>query len=276
MTEYPNWYRRAEVAFKLINYTFNREVCIIMPNYLGDIKFKVTRMMRIHNTHHLKVWLDSMHILDGTREYGLYYSLARYKDGIPYSTLRLTDRDFSDWNQNNWKEIVSYDCVIDVDCNNHKEIDFVYYSAKEIKKLFDKLNVPYYIRFSGMGFHFIIPFQYFKDSGIGISFNHSDDDSIYKSFMRIAMGLHNNYSELVDTTIYDSRRVVKMPFSIALYDGKEYLCKPFGSDDDFNGFVLKSMNPSHFLGHVRFMDDKLFNPEGNVVKLLKELEIKNV
>ena len=271
MISYPEWYTIPAVKFQIIKYTYNRETAIIKPNYL-DAKFRSVRMMRVHNVSHLDAWMKSMHIFDSQKLYNLYVSLAKYKEGIPYSTLKLAERDFTDWKINHWKEMVSYDFLIDIDAGNLNEMDFAYYSAKEVKKFFDSCGTPYYLRFSGMGFHFIVPYDYF--SHLNLSFDHTVENSIYRFFNGIAEKLHNRFSEMIDVRIYDSRRVIKIPFSLALYDDRVHLCKPFESDDDFNGFRLKNMIPAYHAHHVREMYEKLFNENGNVLKLLKELKIQ--
>ncbi len=271
MKLYPGWYRNPSVKFKIIKYTYNRETMFIKPPFsMGE--GKSTRMIRIHNVQHLDIWLKSMGVWDDRKDYNLYYSLAKYDKGIPFGSLNLSERDFGNWSRDNWKEIKEYDFLLDIDCNNHNEMDFAYYSAKKVKEYFDKLGVPYCIRFSGMGFHFIVPYDYF--SYLNLSFDPLSENNIYGFFMRIAMRLHSLFSEMIDVGIYDLRRVVKVPYSLALYDGKEYLCVPFGCREEFDDFRLKNMAPIHY-NNVREMDEHLFNENGNVYKLVKELEIKN-
>lgn len=269
---YPDWYKNPSVKFKMIKYTYNREVMFIKP-VSSSREGLSTRMIRIHNVQHLDVWMKSMGIWNDKKDYNLYYSLARYKKGIPYGSLNLAERDFGDWTRENWKEIDAYDFLLDIDCANHKEIDFAYYSVKNIRNIFDILGVPYHLRFSGRGFHFIVPYDCFSE--LGLSFDPESENNIYEFYMDIAMGLHRRFSEMIDVGIYDLRRVVKIPFSIALYEGKEYLCRPFEDDDDFMNFRLKSMNPQHSFMRIREIHDNLFNENGNIYKLLNELGIKD-
>lgn len=271
MIGYPEWYKIPAVKFKIIKYTYNHETAMIKPNFVQE-DFKTIRMLRIHNVQHLDLWLKFMHIWDSQKIYNIYYSLAGYEKGIPYSTLYLSERDFGDWKKNHWKEMVSYDFLLDIDGKNTSEIDFAYYSAKEIKKFFDKFGVPYNLRFSGMGFHFIIPYDYFEE--LGLSFNPSDENRIYKFYNEIARKLNERFSVMIDTKIYDTRRVCKIPYSLALYNGRACLCRPFESDDDFNSFRLMSMLPLRYVNKVRQMTEKLFNENGNIYKLLKELDMK--
>ncbi len=268
MIHYPEWYQVSSVKFKIIKYTYRRETM-----FIGESNGKAVRMLRIHNVQHLDTWLSQFYIFEHKRKYNLYYSLARYKDGIPYGSLNLAKRDFEDWKERHWKEMESYDCLIDIDAGNSKELNFAFYSAKAIRKLFNKCNVPYHVRFSGMGFHFLMPYKFFKE--FNLSFDKEDENNVYDFHSNIAARLHQNYSEMIDTNIYDSRRVVKIPYSLALYGKDEYVCYPFDSDDEFNGFLLHQMTPLNKFHNVTSTrkEEHLFNPNGNVNKLLKELKL---
>lgn len=271
MIDYPLWYKLAPVKFNIIKYTYRRETMFMKPKHsLRD--GGTTRMIRIHNVQHLDVWLKNMYVFKFSREYGLYYSLARYFDGIPYGSLNLAKRDFGRWNEEHHTQIVGYDFLLDIDAGNHKEIDFAYLSAKKLKKFFDKNDVPYHLRFSGMGFHFIIPYKCFIK--FNLSFYPDRDNNIYEMFMKIAMRLHKRFSEMIDLRIYDSRRVAKIPYSLALFSDGSYVCYPFKDSEDFDNFKLENMRPINFLNKVDNNPEYLFNGKGNVIKLLKELKLK--
>lgn len=272
MFDYPIWYQMREVKFEIIKFTQNREIVFIHCPF-SRRQGRTTRMARIHNVQSLDLWLKSMQIWNDRKDYNLYYSLAKYRNGIPFGSLNLAERDFGDWNKECWKEMVAYDFFIDIDATNFKEVDFAYSSAKSIKKLFDKLEVPYNLRFSGRGFHFIIPDVYFKD--LQYNFNPYDIDNIYDLYREIAIVLNEKFSEMVDTSIYDYRRVIKIPYSLALYKDKCLVCMPFNSDEEFNNFELKNMEARKFSGYIKNRGEKLFNEKGNIFKLLKELKIKN-
>ena len=278
MIDYPDWYKIPQVKFRMIPYTFNREVMFIKQD--DNRGGRTTRMIRIHNVQGFDVWFRVLHIDRFNRGYSLYYSLAKYNSGIPFSTLDLAKRDFGDWVKDHWKNMVSYDFLLDIDAGNHNEMDFAHYSARNIKDKFDELNVPYHLRFSGRGFHFVIPYEYFPIEAEGLAelhcFNPESDYNIYNIFMNIAMQLHSRYSEMIDTTIYDSRRVTKIPYSLALYDGRNYVCTSFNDDEEFENFELKNCRPSskyHEIASVNKWKEHLFNPKGNVFKLLNELGI---
>ena len=275
MIDYPEWYKIPQVKFRMLPYTYNRE-CMFIKQDDGR-GGRTTRMIRIHNVQGIDIWFKVLYIYKYYRGYGLYYSLAKYKDGIPLSTLKLAERDFKEWIKDHWKDMVSYDFLLDIDAGNHAEIDFAHYSALTIKMKFDELNVPYHLRFSGKGFHFIIPYEYFDTDEIAsFSFDPDNKYNVYSVFMHIAMELHSRYSEMIDTSIYDSRRVTKIPNTLALYNGRNYVCHSFSSDEEFKNFNLKDMKPAaryNDIASVNKWKEHLFNPKGNVFKLLDELKV---
>lgn len=276
MIDYPSWYWIPQIKFKIRNYTYRRETVFIAMNEVNTASSRygqTVRMIKIHNVQHFDLWIKNMHISDNKKNFNLYYSLAKYKNGIPNGSLNLAERDFGNWNDEHWKEIETYDFLLDIDAGNHEEMDFGYFSAKQVKKLFDKLEVPYHLRFSGMGFHFLIPYYCFNT--LDLSFDPEADNNIYIFYYTIAVELNKLYSEMIDTGIYDSRRITKIPYSVALYSGKNYLCYPFESDEDFNNFELYQMLPTSKYNYLQNQNpEKLFNINGNVFKLLKELKIK--
>lgn len=268
---FPNWYRIPQVKFQIRKYTYKRETMFMKAKH-AEHSGQSTRMLRIHNVQHLDLWMNQLYLFKHKREYNMYYSLAQYTNGIPFGTTKLAERDFGDWKDNHWKFMSGYDFLLDIDAGNHKEMHFAYHSALIIKQLFNKLEVPYHLRFSGMGFHFVIPYHYFYT--LKHSFNPEDESNIYLLFNDIAIELNKKYSEMIDTTIYDSRRVTKIPYSLSLYENKDYVCIPFNDNFDFMNFYLHEMLPDNQYSKVLLSDNEhLYNINGNIFKLLKELDI---
>jgi hypothetical protein len=129
------------------------------------------------------------------------------------------------------------------------------------------------LRFSGDGFHFIIP--YIK---LGLderkSFDPSVEDNIYNLYKRIALRLKEEYSELIDESVYDGRRVAKLPYSLALYPHGSYVCLPFNTDDEFDEFDVNKMTPDYWIENIGYRRENLFNGHGNIRRLLEFLEVK--
>ena len=84
--------------------------------------------------------------------------------------------------------------------------------------------------------------------------------------------LHDEHSELVDWKIADSRRVIKLPYSLVFYEGVRYVCMPLKSREDVENFRLedfKSMNIDPY--SLRYRGTKMFNKASSYdVKMLYE------
>lgn len=279
-----NWYKRSDVKFQLIKYTFNREFALLVPSFIGDMKDSNSfgellykkysiRMLKCHNVQHLDYILNrGIRMFEKKIPFNFYYSLAKYRNGIPNQTFNLSLRDNEEWAKMHHKEMIAYDFLIDVDSGTHEDIDYAHDTARRIIDYFDKLTVPYELRFSGMGFHIVIPYAYFHSSLL--TFNPQDDNNIYQLYSRIAKMLKAKFSDMLDTGIYDSRRVCKIPYSLALYDDKVYMCSPLNDRKYFDDFFLcdyeiKDNLPDCF-GITR-EDRKVYNLQGNVNGLLSEL-----
>jgi hypothetical protein len=244
--EYMGWYARAEVKFELIRFLKNRELCLIAKQDSN----RTIRNLRCHSVQHLDFILNRWLKVGTTKEqYKFYYSLARYKAGIPYQTANLDKRDNSEWNESHWKEMESYDFLLDIDSPTHNEILLAHQSALEVKAMLDSLHCPYELRFSGCGFHFIIAHRHFINYLANFVPGH--EHSIYVAYAKIGRWFYDNISEMVDYSIYDSRRVTKIPFSLALYEDEAFVCLPFHTSESFTAFKLEDFSVERFLGDTK-------------------------
>ena len=204
--------------------------------------------------------------------YNIYHSVAKYIVGIPNQTLNFYDKSRSEVNQD-WKggthhkNIYTYDFVVDIDAPSHDYMDIALESAKKLHKFYMYHGIPHEIRFTGMGFHFIVP-----DCG-GWTKDYSPDllNSLYRQFTQLAILLHNNISEMIDLKIYDSRRVVKCPYTLSIYDDKAYLCWTFMTtlelvDFDYNLMEIKK--PLDFSKIIKSRGTFMFNQGCDSTKIL--------
>lgn len=276
MSFYSEWYKRPEVKFQMIKHTYNRETAFIMPNFIKERTYESSvRLMRIHNVSHLDIWLRARHVTvtptgKNLNLYNIYTSLSCYKFGVPRSSLKLEMRKFDDWKMDHWKQIISYNMLIDIDAKSFDEVDDAYNDAKKIKEYFDELNVSYYLHFSGCGFHFILPYSMFKH--FNLSFNPKDSKNIYDFYKSIAKDMKEMLSGRIDLKVFDSRRVYKVPFTLSIYDGVLTMCRPFQNEKDFDSFTLEKMMPEN-QNNIREMTDFLFNPNGDVSRFIEKVEV---
>lgn len=260
------WYISAPVKFEMIKSTYNREVAFIVPSWEEEnMKRRTLRMLRVHNVSDLDYHISATKMFRDSVPYNMYYSLMRYVEGIPKGNSNYSLRDWEEWNKTHTNEAIGYDLMVDIDSPNHNYLENAYHSAKTLKWYYDKNNIPYYLIFSGCGFHFITPSSYLPSK----SFNPLEEDNIYKWCRKFAVNLYDNFSEMVDINIYDSRRVCKIPYSLSFYKNDCFVCAPFNSEEEFNNFEYEDYRPENYKFTIRGRGKKLFNPNGN----LKEVKI---
>ena len=268
------YYLNNDVKFKIIKYLYNRELALLTPSWVKYpfMKKKSIRNLRVHNTQFLDSTLTVTRLLcPGYRTFiNFYYSLAVFGDGIPFKDLKIFTRDTKLWNKKANARIISYDFLLDIDAGSHEDWDFCKYSAEIIKKVYDALKVPYSLRFSGKGWHFVTPYKYLPQY---YSMNPLDRNNIYSFLLKIARFFYNHHSQMVDLKIYDSRRVIKIPYTLAIYEDEDYICTPMASHKMFEEFKLDDYRAGNILINIREAPvDYIFNSTGNFMNLVKFIE----
>jgi len=235
------------IKYKIRTYTYRREAAI--KEYNSDL---MRRMLRIHNTKHLDFFLHSKYINWYLQKWNLYYSMAIYKDGIPKVPFGKFKRDFGNWKHDHWKDMEGYDYLIDIDADSHKDITKAQRSALIVAKRFQDTNVPFDIRFSGCGFHIIVPYSHFKKGKY--SFDPTSDRSIYKIYSLIGKKLNEELSYMIDFSLNDSRRLCKIPYSLALYSRDHiYVCTPL-TVKELKKFTLDYVKPKAVLERLKLAE----------------------
>jgi len=267
-----NWYKSPPIKFEIIKFLYNREMAVINKSDDGG---KVTiRMLKCHNVQSFDFICDYILKMEQPdRLFNFYYSLAKYTNGIPNQDWRLQDRNNAEWTNHHWEQMESYDFLLDIDAGGFEELDYAYESAVEIKEFFDDKRIPYYLRFSGCGYHFVIPYKYLPQE---LNFNpFKTIDNIYKYCSRLGRMFHDDFSEMVDYKIYDSRRICKIPYSLSIYPKEDYamMCFPFINDEQMkiinNNYRL--LNYENLIPEAnKQRGNYLFNADGK-----KNLELFN-
>jgi len=261
-----NWYNSASVKFEIIKFLYNREFALLVPNFIKDKEIKKCsiRNLKSHNVQSFDFNLKATDMFKKQIFYNFYYSMAYYINGLPNQNLNFNERNNTDWNKNCYKEMMGYDCLIDIDAPDFSNMQMAYESAYNIKELFDKLYVPYELRFSGKGFHFVIPYKYLPQN---LTLNPHEQNNLYQFLGNLAKILYKEYSEMVDTSIYDSRRVCKIPYSLALYENEIFVCSPILNNNEFETFKLNKYRLKNYPFDVRGRGTKIFNEQGNLITL---------
>ena len=152
--EIKDWYNKLDVQYAMIKYLDNREFAMIAP-YWTDMNKISTRNWRVRRTQDLKFLWSYWGMWKQLKPYQMYYSVAKYTAGIPKQDLKNRKESNEIWNENHWKQIETYDFVIDIDSIDHN-FEFTLISLKSV--MYDLLDHDYIceIRFSGKGFHILI------------------------------------------------------------------------------------------------------------------------
>ena len=243
------WYSRLDVQYQLIKHTWNREFAALPPSYYGQQEASV-RYLRCHSTQHVRFLLfDMLKFQKRAIPYNFYYSLASYVNGLPRFTPNLKERDVSAWKTEYHKSMTSYDWLIDIDMQEHTEheLELAKLSALKVSEYLDRMNRPHHIRFTGKGFHIVVPHAYLPFvKHIKYSFNPEKDDSLYVSLHTLTKKLHDNFSEMVDYHLNDSRRIIKLPWSLSHYHDRSYVCLPMRNTEELKSFRLSDAQPGKF------------------------------
>jgi hypothetical protein len=273
------WYNNYKIIYKIIQHTKEKELALITPTWSKQGHRNV-RHLRCHNFQtfqYIKKWSG---VIEKGTLYQIYVSLAKYKGGMRKIPFKMDQRKehTKKWNEEHYKYMTQYDFLIDIDGTTHDQFFITKMSADNIKKYFDKLKIPYYLSFSGNGFHFRIPHSIMTTNK---NFNPEKTHNIYKEYYQIAKALRNKFTEQIDIKIYDARRVYKIPYTLALYpyEPYAYVCYPFSTDEEYENFTLEKATPENVLINIDNIQQQLFNKEHAQIntalrKIKKDLKIK--
>jgi hypothetical protein len=212
---YIKWYDNIEVVYEMMRCMRDKEVAVINPFK----KAECIRNIKINNAqqvYDVGKWINA-----DKRTWNWYVSLAAYKEGIPNQTFNMEERDNTKWNEEHWKHIRHFDFLIDFDCDTH---DLVKEAKLDVLRVSNLLStIPHSIRYSGMGYHILIPGEYMPQ---GLSYDPDAEDNYYDMLHDLLEAIRRKHSDFVDTGCHDPRRVVKIPYSLALYEDDNYVCWP--------------------------------------------------
>jgi hypothetical protein len=213
----------------------------------------------------------------------LYYSLAKYEDGLPFMNLDVIERkpQVEEWKKTHYSQMTSFDFLIDIDARPLNNIYFALHDAKLIKRIFDRLAVPYSFRYSGSGFHIIIPGEAMPK----LSLNPLDDSSIYKFQNEILELIDKKITGMVDLTTWDSRQLCKIPYTIAFLEEGNYLSYEFRDNESIKNFFIEDFDLSNSENFAKlpkdlgYLEPYIFNRininnPGPIIEFKRYLEAK--
>lgn len=258
------YYTKDNVIFELIKSTQRKEFVFLAPKFLAiEGKGLNSRTWRIHNLHHFKsvlfngfrfanVYGYPIHEFTQDLVFNLYVSQATFINGLPMQNIGETDRNNEDFKKNCWKEIESFDFLIDIDADyKHKTIGWGHESVKVVLKLLDKFKIAYSFLFTGAGFQIYIKLKMDKVDAIKYSYNPDAEHNVYSFFTYVTKLLNMNLSEMIDIKVNtDFRRIRKLPYSISNYENAVYVCYPFNSMKEFLDFKAENYTPNNFIKNI--------------------------
>jgi len=233
---YLDYYSQRHLQYLIALPCANREFSMLCSKG-EERKEKRWRNLRCHRPQDLQFFWKCFHITEQKIFFNMYHSVARFSCGVPKTNLADRSSVIIEWNLHCHKDIVDYHLLIDIDATSHSEIGLAHQAAKEI--LIDLVSKKYngiIITMSGMGFHILVPMNEVTKNR---DFNPESETSIYREYKELAQKYHDEVSTLVDINIYDHRRLMKCPYSLAVYEDHTYVVHPFGSIEEFLNFDLK-------------------------------------
>jgi len=296
-----SWYRNISVQYELIRFTKNREFVFLSPKWLAVDRMGFDkRYNRIHSIQHFQEILFNGARFDNINGvfnheqlndhvFNCYYSLAEYNNGIPYTSLRndLNDSKIkSEWLKNAWRDIKSYDFLIDIDAHiGNKTLGWAKESMILITDLLDEYNIPYILLFTLNGFQARINLSMDKIDPVKYSYDRNAERNVYQFFTHALKLLHDNISEMVDykTICIDETRLGKLPYSIGNNKNSVYVVWPFLTKEEFLNFNISDALISNVRDKIGHRGYKLFNiyplcpkyKEENFINMVNYLESLN-
>ena len=266
---YEQYYQHQSVIFELVKSCFKREVAFLSKH----TPERSTRLLQLHSDKDFQiVYHKILNIHEFKTLYNMYYSLAKFKTGIPDQPIRLKQRNNEPWNSTYYNYITEYDFVLDIDADTFKNVKYAHQDAINIHEFFNSIKVPHEVRFSGKGFHFIIPHSYFLPQDL--TFNPYLIKKCWTElYLDLAKLLEHKFTEFIDLSIYDLRRVLKIPYSLAVYPETEkmFICWPFHSTEELENFSMDKYTLTEHNIHkltkiIKKRGTFLFNKDGEVLK----------
>jgi len=279
------WYTRLDVKTALVEQLQNRELALIDKDD-SEREAGKKRSNRYNYAINEKMIAGTFYfcgVITNPTFYNIYKSIATY-----YSTIGITNK--REWSINHTKKITKYDLVIDIDPleNNEKGIIEAKEGALLVVELYDELDIPYSIKFSGKGFHITTDGNDIKDS-TDVSFLMTDENNVYKLCKSIQDKLKEKCSCLIDDKINEPNRLIKLCYTLSLYPETSDIrvCHPINSYEELENFETKNALIENFhptpdpLNKVWNFEtkqnitykEKTFNKGGNFYNLIEYLEL---
>ena len=233
------WYSQTYIIFELVKLLQHREVVFIEKANpaIVDRKPRVVRCCAGYTFDMLKSNFHAFHVMDYPYM-NLYYSVM-HLDKMPlfsYSPV-VRAQKYTEWSNGAYKSHwQSYDFCIDLDGNTIEEAR---QDLLKIKKTFDQYKIPMSIRFSGSkGFHLCVESRWLPQL---------PENKIVSMLGELGTMMKeiDNIPSL-DDSIFDSRRVLKLPYSFCAGN----IVLPL-DDEQLANFTMDMVKPENVIKSVQ-------------------------
>ena len=241
---YKKWYGDVSLSYLIPTITKNREVMTISKRY----GFR-HRMIKIHSRQHFDFWIRLLsESYYGSHPFrNIYYSMMKYKNGIPSLKPYLRKREDimpEYWIKQHFYTAISYDFLLDFDMDSDKDFEQV---KKEVLITHNNLvlcGCEHKINFTGNGFHIIIPYN-----ALNVDIDLTKDFGLLSEFLQLIQEQMMKKCPSLDVGVgSDARRVSKIPFSLSIYE--DLTCRvvvPFFDTKDLNDFKIDDSEPYRWI-----------------------------
>lgn len=260
MDLFNEWYSKKDVMYEIVKQLSGKETAFINPTKKDIL---AVRGVKAHSLRFLELNMDRFDFFK--YKFNIYNSCADLNN-MPTFSFEPEERkkQYQDFRINFDLYITGYDLLLDFD--SKKE---TFEKCKEevtlVKSLFDDYKVPYYLIFSGSGFHIIVPNTYIPKLE---KLNRNEICDLICRELVTTLSLTT-----LDMGIYDIRRIKKVPFS---YDIKtDRIALPL-SDLNFKNFNYNMVLPEKLL-KIDFYNYPIFlrNKDSNMEKFMNEFVFGN-
>lgn len=299
MKLYESYYKPVGTLYQIMKSCYKKEFALISKKQYPKTSGIVNsyRHKYVTNTEWLRKLIDMLCIEQNIPR-SMYVSVAEYSRSVYLDEKgnRITDYDDLEYHEmirmliKKWKftsheYIEHFPLFIDIDSDGIDEIEKHSETVLTIHELLKRLNVPHEVRFSGMGFHILI--HDFKKE-LKHSYIPTDKHNLYMVHYAVAKKLKDMFSDNIDLSIFDSRRLIKVPYSLAVYPISNplvgemfvyFVVMPLFTTDEISNFdyklyEIKNYNDVKNIQRIIYnRGTKVFNSEGSIIPLLKFLNV---
>lgn len=237
-------------------YVLHNLVDQLKYTYLSGIKKNAKGkniLSRYYLGYNLELLRDSLRRLNAYEDttVKLYFDLTRWeKNGnMPMFSYnqKVRKEDKDRFNKEYEQYMSNYSFAIDIDA---EDLKIAHRGASKVKKLLDKYKLPYSVKFSGgKGFHFLLHYSYF-DGRIKAKNKVLLCQKLSKIIMNVCGLKSISEGGTFDDSIYDSRRIFRLAYSLQNKNGTEYVCLPL-DDFQFSNWKLEDMELETIMRRIR-------------------------